>query len=76
MNRRRLLDFDLKEKQQYQLFPVWDLLQVGWLSGLGEPVLQHKKILDCLVGGELLFYLLDVVLLVDTAAEIYEARTT
>ena len=26
-------------KQQYQSFPVWDLLLTGWLSGTREPVL-------------------------------------
>ena len=38
------------KQQQYCYFPAWDLLQVGLVLGLGEPVLQHRSILS--VGGE------------------------
>ena len=33
-----------KIEQQYQSFPVWDLLLVGWVSGMAKPVLKHRSI--------------------------------
>ena len=34
----------LKEEQQQEYFPVWDLLQVGLECGVEEPVLGYKNI--------------------------------
>ena len=33
------------DEQQYQYFPAWGYVLVGWLSGTREPVLGHKDVL-------------------------------